>query len=49
MRITLEDGPFCMYLIEAESGETRLVEQGTDFLGAARTFGWAGNDRRQFV
>jgi hypothetical protein len=45
MKISLEQGPYCTFLLRADSGDTRLVQFDSDFPGVARSFGWQGPPR----
>ena len=42
MKVQLLDGPWFTFILQAETGATRLVQHDGDFPGVARTFGWAG-------
>ena len=45
MKISLENGPLWTFLIQAETGESRLVQFDSDYSGVARSFGWQGPPR----
>jgi hypothetical protein len=40
MTITLKDGPYRTFVLESESGESRLIQQDWDFPRIASAFGW---------
>lgn len=40
MKITLEEGDFGTYRLEAEDGRDLLIQTDFDFPGIAATFGW---------
>ena len=40
-RVTLQDGPFGTFLIEADDGRSVLVQTDWEYPSVARTFGWS--------
>ncbi len=40
MTVTLKDGPYWTFVLESESGESRLIQQDWDFPRIASAFGW---------
>jgi hypothetical protein len=40
MQIRLRDGPHSTFIIEAEDGQTKLIQTDWDYPGVASSFGW---------